>query len=156
MIVDAVQQVALVPRLTYSQNLLRQVSAQLSEALVRIRQEPSDEVSAAERTFMLCSESVSAVQQHLDGIKSLDDMSDSVIHTIPTVRAVSAQLASTMPSCSEILCELAVHLGSIAADSAILSGEHVGASGYGGKSWHLLNKAKMSTDSKLRKLHAHI
>lgn len=156
MITDATRYVALVPRLTYSQNLLDQIADQLSEALAQTRQGSSDGVTGAERTIMLCFESVVVVRQQLSDIRSLRDMSDSVIDTIPTIRAVSARLSSMMPSCSGILCELAVHLGSIAADSAILSGEPVKTSGYGGKSWHLLNKAKLSTDSKLRKLHPHI
>lgn len=156
MITDAAKHVALVPRLKYSQNLLDQIADQLSEALTQIRQGSSDEVGGAERTIMLCFESVVVVRRQLNDIRSLSDMSDSVIDTIPTIRAVSARLSSVMPSCSEILCELAVHLGSIAADSAILSGAPVEASEYGGKSWHLLNKARLSADSKLRKLHPHI
>lgn len=150
-IADATKHVALVPRLTYSQKLLDQVYDQLSEALAQTRQESSDETAGVKRTVMLCIESIVAVRQKLRYIRSLSDMSDGVIDTIPTIRAASARLSSVMPSCSEILCELAVHLGSIAADSAILSGGPVEASGYGGKSWHLLNKARQSADSKLRK-----
>ena len=151
MIADAAKHVALVPRLTYSQNLLEQVADQLSEALAQTRQGSPDRVTGMERTIMLCLESVVAVRQQLGDIRSLSDMSDSVIDTIPTIRAASARLSSMMPSCSAILCELAVHLGSISADSAILSGGSVEASGYGGKSWYLLDKAKISADSKLRK-----
>ena len=150
------QHVALVPRLTYSQGLLDKVAGQLSAELAQVRRLSTGKITSAERDIMLCFESVVIVKQQLSDIKSLSDMSGRVIDTIPAVRAVSAKLSCMMPSCSRLLCELAIYLGSIAADSAILSGVPVRTSRYGGKSWHLLDKAKTVTDSKLRKLQANI
>jgi len=71
--------------------------------------------------------------------------------SIPMIRTVSAQLFDVMPSCSQKLSEISVHLGSIVIDSAALTTARFDFSHSNTESATLLNEVKLMADCKLNK-----
>lgn len=149
--------VALAPRLAHSQRLLADTEKDLRRSLRRLRRdEGRTSPNEAERTVLFCLEAVLGTRKRLQGISGMGEIPGVVLPAIPVLRTASARLAALLPVSSGRLCELAVHLGSIVLDSAILAGEAVDIRWCGYESARMLDKAKLITDSKLRKLYPDI
>ena len=145
--IPAIHQVALAPRLAYSRRLLLQTAAD-----IRLYVESPDRSRdpASERELLFCQEAVRLAGSRL-GIRSLNDISGMVPPAVWILRAASARLAGHLPGCSARLCELAVHLGSIAVDASQLAGKDILYSGpeYSG----LLESAESAAEGRLQKLY---
>lgn len=154
---NATHSVALAPRLEYSQRLLADTEKDLRRSLRRLRRDGGrTSPDEAERTILFCLEAVLGAGKRLRRISGMGEIPGMVLPAIPVLRTASARLAALLPVSSSRLCELAVHLGSIALDSAILAGKAVDIRRCGSESARILDKAKLITDSKLYKLYPDI
>lgn len=145
--IPAIHQVALAPRLAYSRRLLLQTVADL-RLYVESPDRSRDPVS--ERELLFCQEAVRLADSRL-GIRSLNDISGMVPPAVWILRAASARLAGHLPGCSARLCELAVHLGSIAVDASQLAGKDIR---YSGPEYsRLLESAESAAEGRLQKLY---
>ena len=143
----AIHQVALAPRLEYSRRLLHRTAADL-----RLYAESPDrgQDPESERALFFCQEAVRLVDARL-GVRSLNDISGTVTPAVWILRAASARLAGHLPDCSARLCELAVHLGSIAVDASQLAGKDIRYSGQ--ECSRLLESAGAAAEGRLQKLY---
>ena len=156
---DAIHSVALAPRLAYSQRLLGETADTLSRRLGELRDAGSadsrggSEPAEMERTILFCLEAIIGARRRLQDVSSMAEISATASPLIPVLRTTSARLSVLLPGCSGRLCELAVHLGSIVLDSAILAKTGVDIKKCGSESAHMLDQAKLITNSKLSKLY---
>ena len=143
----AIHQVALAPRLAYSRRLLSQTAADLQ---LYVESPDRNHDPSSERELLFCQEAVKLADSRL-GVRSLNDISGMVPPAVWILRAASARLAGHLPGCSARLCELAVHLGSIAVDASQLAGTDIRYSGpeYSG----LLESADSAAEGRLKKLY---
>lgn len=145
--------VALMPRLAHAQHVLDSATGQMRRSLAAMRRRGGEGPSDEERALVVSLESVMAVRHCIDDIHALEDVSGTLLPTIPAIRTASARIHHILPSCSHTLHNLAIQLGSMTADSAILTGCSMGPeTGY----WRILNQAKLTADSKLQKLYPHM
>jgi hypothetical protein len=141
-------QVALAPRLAYSRRLLGETTADLKLYIQESRdRHPCRE---SERTLLFCLEAVRRADARLR-IQNMGEIPGAVPPAIWVLRAASAQLAVHLPGCSARLCELAVHLGSIAMDASLLAGVDVRYRG--SESGRMLDSAHSAAETDLRKLY---
>ena len=138
-------QVALAPRLAYSRRLLEETAAELKLHIESRGRHPSLE---SERTLLFCREAIRCADARLR-IHSMVEIPGAVPPAIWVLRAASAQLAAHLPGCSARLCELAVHLGSVVMDAALLAGVDVRYRG--SESGRMLDSAHSAAEAGLRK-----
>ena len=161
---DVSQAVTIVPRLDYSEGLLSGIIGDLEsrEAWLKASNQRLLEASEAdeaalrdavdlERTIVFSLEALSRVRQRLRSISGISSIPAILPPAIPAVRTVSAQLHGVMPACSQKLCELSVHLGSIVLDSATISTAKFDFGQSNSESATLLDEVKLMVDSKISK-----
>ncbi|MXX21335.1 MAG: hypothetical protein F4Y82_01225 [Cenarchaeum sp. SB0665_bin_23] len=150
---SVIQQVALAPRLSYSRHLLHNVVDTLQECGVTDIKYADTEHAAIKRqyTIIFCMEALAKVGQVLESICGMDQIHDSVPPTISVLRAVGVKLSFEFPQCNNVLCELAVHLGSVSVDSALL--QRIGIRYSGDISEDMLRESCVLAERKMRRLY---
>ncbi len=118
----AIHSVALAPRLSYCMHLI-------NDTLDMLQCELDKNSTVKGQDLRFCLEAIFEVRERTRAVSSMAAIPLTFPPIIPVIRAASARLAITLPSCSNNLCELAVHMGSMTLDSAIISGVSVNTSG---------------------------
>lgn len=158
------QTVTIVPRLDYSSELLSGIIHELGLERAKLKasnktmlKSPKHDKLALqnaidrETTLVFCLESLSQISQRVGSISGMSSIPELLPPAIPAIRAISAQLHSIMPSCSQRLCELSVYLGSIVLDSAAISTARFDFRQSNYESAMLLDEVKLMADSKISK-----
>jgi len=91
------------------------------------------------------------IQNQIGSISGINSIPEILPPSIPMIRTISAKLFGLLPTSSQKLSELSVHLGSIVLDSAALTKARFDFSKSNNVSAVLLNEVKLMTDSKLNK-----
>ena len=159
--VNITQTVTLVPRLEYSNKLLddivdilknkRDELQKLNLILLDLNDDTYVETLDLERTITFSLEILYQIKKRLNSISGINSIPELLPLTIPMIRTVSAQLFNLLPTCSQKLCELSVHLGSIVLDSAILTCARFDFSQSNAKSLLIFDEVKLIVDSKISK-----
>lgn len=150
---SVIQQVALAPRLDYSRQLLHDVMDTLQRCGTDAERHDDAKHSLIRRqyTIMFCMDVLDKVRQSLEGIRGMDQIPNIVPPTIGVLRAVGVQLSSEFPHCNNTLCEMAVHLGSVSVDSALLRRIDIKYSGT--ISEDMIKESRMMAEKKIRRLY---
>lgn len=135
---------ALAPRLARSRRVLAETAGEMRRSLEE--QDPARN----DWTVSFCMEATLCAERRLGQVRSMEDIPRIVPPIILVLRAASSRLAAPLPGCSRALSELAIHLGSAALDSAILSGGRLDLRRCGPESADMLDEAKLITHSKSR------
>ncbi len=156
--------VTLVPRLEYSVNLLDDIVGTLQKKLDDFKHSNSDLISdfdesdkthltalALEQTAAFSLEILIQIQKRTANISNVRSIPEVLPSSIPIIRIISAKLFGIIPSCSQKLSELSVHLGSIVLDSAALTKARFDFSQSNKESSILLDEVKLIVDSKISK-----
>jgi hypothetical protein len=155
--------VTILPRLQYSNNLLNNVIHTLKNKRNEIKKSnlhllELDENNHAylkeldlERIIVFSLELLIRIQNRINSISGIHSIPNLLSSVISLIRTVSAQLFNLLPDCSQKLCELSVHLGSIVLDSAILTKARFDFSQSHMQSSLVLDKVKLMVDSKISK-----
>ncbi len=156
--------VTLVPRLEYSVNLLDEIIDTLKEKQSKLKETNKELVhdfDESDKTMMdslklehlvtYSLEILLHVKKNMKHISNVGSIPEILPPSIPMIRTVSAQLFDIIPSCSQKLSEISVHLGSIVLDSAALTTARFDFSQSNGKSSTSLNEVKLMVGSKLNK-----
>src|SRR3989338_8955616 len=166
--VNVSQTVTIVPRLDYSNDLLNSIVDILKRKKTELKKsnrnflELDDDdhtyVKALdfERTIAFSLEILSQIQKRMGSISGINSIPELLPLTIPMIRTVSAQLFNLLPTCSQNLSELSVHLGSIILDSAILTEARFDFSQSNTESSLVLNEVKLIVDSKISKQYTNL
>lgn len=161
--VNVSQTVTLVPRLGYSNELLKNIIDVLKRKKTELKKlnrvflelDDNDHTYVLaldfERTITFSLEILAQIQKRMDSISGITSIPHLLPLTIPMLRTVSAQLFNLLPDCSQSLSELSVHLGSIILDSAILTEARFDFSLSNIESSSVLNEVKLMVDSKISK-----
>ncbi len=156
------QTVTIVPRLEYSNYLLGDMIDTLKRKKTDIKNSnriylelDNDDHTCVhaldfERTISFSLEILSKIQKKINSISDITSI-PKLLPLIPMMRTVSAQLYALLPTCSQNLSELSVHLGSIILDSAILTEARFDFSQSNIESSLVLNEVKLMVDSKINK-----
>ena len=158
------QTVTIVPRLEYSSDLLSEIIHELEQKEVNLKKANSKMLRASkhdnteildaidlEMTIIFCLEGLSQIRQMLRSVSGIASIPSILSPVIPAIRTVSAKLYGIMPSCSQKLCELSVHLGSIVLDSAVISTARFDFRQSNYESATLLDEVKLMACSKINK-----
>ena len=178
MLVDYVKQldsekisnsVTLVPRLTYSVNLLGDIVETIQQKRDDVKQfnkflitefDESDEQHVKsvklERTLVYSLDILLQIQKKTHGISGISSIPEILPSTIPLIRTISAQLFDILPRCSHKLSELSVHLGSVVLDSAALTKASFDFSQSNDESTNMLDEVKLMADSKISKQYPNV
>jgi hypothetical protein len=158
--------VTIVPRLEYSNNLLdsivnvlqkkRSELQKLNLILLDLNDDACVKALNLERTIAFSLEILFQIKKRLNSISGITSIPELLPLTIPMLRTVSAQLFNLLPTCSQKLCELSVHLGSIVLDSAILSRARFDFSQSNEESSLVLDEVKLIVDSKISKQYPNV
>jgi hypothetical protein len=158
--------VTIVPRLEYSNNLLdsivnalqtkRSELQKLNLILLDLNDDACVKALTLERTIAFSLEILFQIKKRLNSISGITSIPELLPLTIPMLRTVSAQLFNLLPTCSQKLCELSVHLGSIVLDSAILSRARFDFSQSNEESSLVLDEVKLIVDSKISKQYPNV
>jgi hypothetical protein len=156
--------VTLVPRLQYSVNLLDEIVDILDNKRGELKKsnkdlvhdfDESDKTHAdaikLEHLVAFCLDILLHVKKKVGKISHVGSIPEVLPSSIPMIRTVSAQLYDIMPSCSQKLSEISVHLGSIALDSAALTTARFDFGQSNTESSSIINEVKLMADSKLSK-----
>lgn len=153
---NAIQQVALAPRLSYSKELLRGVMDALQQYNLKINStedHTNDDDAAIKQkyTIIFCIEALDRINHTLNKISSMDQIPDMVPPTIGVLRMIGVKISTILPHCNNTLCEMAVHLGSVSVDSALLKGIDIK---YQSLTFQdIIDSAEVSAGKKLQKLY---
>lgn len=148
---EVMRQVALAPRLAYSRQLLEETTVDLARYIQKSSSRPRHPES--ERILLFCLEVARRAETRLQ-IHNMDEIPGMVPPAIWALRAASAQISDHLPECSARLSELAVHLGSIAMDAALLA--RVDIRYRGSESVDMLDSADAAAEIGLRKIYPEI
>ena len=167
--VNISQNMALVPRLSYSNDLLSQIIGILKRKRVEIKKvnriilndfEINDKICQKsldiEKTLVFSIEILSQIQKRTGMISGITSIPGILPPAIPMIRTISAQLYGVVPECSQMLSELSVHLGSIVLDSATLTKAKFDFSVSNEESALLLDEVKLMVDSKISKQYPNV
>lgn len=166
--VNTSQTVTIVPRLEYSTCLLDSIIEVLKRKQIEIKKlnqnfmelDDGDHTFVKtidfERTIVFSLETLSQIQKIIHSISGITSIPKLLPLTIPVIRTLSAQLFTLLPSCSQNLSELSVHLGSIVLDSAIITHARFDFSQSNLESASLLNEVKLIVDSKISKQYPNV
>ena len=156
--------VTLVPRLNYSINLLDNIIKILQEKKFELKNlnqylvtdfDVDDQSHLKniklEHTVVYSLEILLKIQNQIGSICGINSIPEILPPSIPMIRTISAKLFGLLPTSSQKLSELSVHLGSIVLDSAALTKARFDFSKSNNVSAVLLNEVKLMTDSKLNK-----
>jgi len=163
---NMMQTVTIVPRLEYSNKLLdsivnvlqnkRSELQKLNLILFDLNDDACVKALNLERNIAFSLEILSQIKKRLNSISGINSIPELLPLTIPMLRTVSAQLFNLLPTCSQKLCELSVHLGSIVLDSAILSRARFDFSQSNEESSLVLDEVKLIVDSKISKQYPNV
>ena len=161
--------VTLVPRLKYSSNLLSEIIDIFSEKLYDLRKSNCDFVLffdetdknhhnaiELERNFAFSLEVLTTIKKRITSISGVHSIPEVLPSLIPMIRTISAQFFSIVPTCSQRLSELSVHLGSIVLDSAALTKARFDFSQSNHESSIFLDEVKLMVDSKISKQYPNV
>ena len=155
--------VTLVPRLEYSVTILNDIIRILKKKKLELKKfnreiidsEESNKIIIHtvehERTILFSLETLLALRQIINQISGINSIPEILSPAISMSRITSAKLYPFLPSCSNRLSELSLHLGSIVLDSAILTKATFNFSQSNKESAKLLNELNLIVDSKLSK-----
>jgi len=153
--------VTIIPRLQYSNRLLDGIVGVLEnkrnelQKLNRFLSDLNDgsiiRTLDSEKSISFSLEILNHIKKRLDSVSGVNSIPELLPLIIPMVRTVSAQLFSIEPICSQKLCELSVHLGSIVLDSAIITRARFDFSHSNEESLLILDEVKLIVDSKINK-----
>lgn len=162
--VNISQNVTIVPRLDYSNDLLCEIIGILKKKRNEIKKSnrlilsefDADDKSCQkaldeEKTIAFSIEILSQIQKRTAMITGITSIPEILPSAIPMIRTISAQLYGILPECSQKLSELSVHLGSIVLDSATLTKARFDFSLSNEESAVLLDEVKLMVDSKINK-----
>ena len=158
------QNVTIVPRLIYSNELLCEIIDILKEKRTEIRKsnqiilskfdnESSEGQKAldSEKIIAFSIEILSQIQKRTEMISGIVDIPKILPSAVSMIRTISAQLFEITSECSQKLSELSVHLGSIVLDSATLTKARFDFRLTNEESTNLLDEVKLMVDSKINK-----
>jgi hypothetical protein len=161
--------VTLVPRLSYSVNLLSEIMDVLSETLNDLKKSNCDFVLffdetdknhlnaiELERILAFSLDVLLQIKKRISAISGIGSIPEELPSSIPMIRTISAQLFSVIPKCSQRLSELSVHLGSVILDSAALTKARFDFSISNHESSVFLDEVKLMVDSKLSKQYPNV
>jgi hypothetical protein len=164
--INMTQTVTIVPRLEYSNKLLDSIVnvlqkkkselQKLNLILLDLNDESFVKALNLERTIAFSLEILFQIKKRLNSISGINSIPELLPLTISMLRTVSAQLFNLLPTCSQKLCELSVHLGSIVLDSAILSRARFDFSQSNKESSLVLDEVKLIVDSKISKQYPNV
>ena len=158
------QTVTIAPRLEYSIELLSDVVSDLQSKRTKLGNSNLSSLKSGEYDYdILCQtvelervltyslEALSQILQKTGSVSGVSDIAGALPFVIPALRTVSAQLYDIEPVCSQKLCELSVHLGSIVLDSATIATAKFDFGQSNSESVLFLNQVKLTVDSKISK-----
>ncbi|MDH3313622.1 MAG: hypothetical protein OEM28_10820 [Nitrosopumilus sp.] len=161
--------VTLVPRLSYSANLLSEIIDILSEKLNDLKKSNCDFILffdetdknhlnaiELERILAFSLDVLLQIKKRIYAISGVSSIPEALLSSIPMIRTISAQLFSIVPKCSQTLSELSVHLGSVVLDSASLTKARFDFSLSNHESSMFLDEVKLMVDSKLSKQYPNV
>jgi hypothetical protein len=162
--VNISQNVTIVPRLDYSNDLLCSILGILKKKRSEIKKsnrlilsefnegdKSCQRALEVEKTLAFSIEILSQIQKRTAMITGITSIPEILPSAIPMIRTISAQLYGILPECSQKLSELSVHLGSIILDSATLTKARFDFSLSNEESAILLDEVKLMVDSKINK-----
>ena len=161
--------VTLVPRLKYSMNLLDEIIDILSSKQSELKNinkplisdfdefdKTHSDALQLEYSIILALDTLSHIKKNMNRISNVSSIPEILPSSIPMIRTISAQLFEIIPTCSQKLSEISVHLGSIVLDSAALTTARFDFSHSNTESSTLLNEVKLMVDSKLNKQYPNV
>ena len=161
--------VTIVPRLSYSANLLSEIMDFLSETLNDLKKSNCNFVlffdetdknhlnaMELERILTFCLDVLLEIKKRISAISDIHSIPKELPSSISMIRTISAQLFSVVPKYSQRLSELSVHLGSIVLDSASLTKARFDFSISNHESSMFLDEVKLMVDSKLSKQYPNV
>ena len=167
--VNALQNLSLVPRLNYSNDLLSRIiqilkkKKNLTEKFTQMIFQDSDssekarqEAIDSEKTLSFSIEILSQIQKRSHMVSNVANIPEIMPSAIPMIRTISAHLHHLSPKSSLMLSELSVHLGSIIVDSAAICKAKFDFSELNTKSAVLLDEVKLIVDSKIDKQYSNL
>lgn len=163
------QNMTIVPRLAYSNDLLCQIISILKQKRIEIKKanrvilndfdindKTCQKALDVEKTLAFSIEILSQIQKRAGMISGITSIPEILPSAIPMIRTISAQLYGIVPECSPMLSELSVHLGSIVLDSATLTKAKFDFSLSNEESSLLLDEVKLMVDSKISKQYPNV
>ena len=161
--------VTLVPRLSYSANLLSEIIDILSEQLDDLKKSNCNfvlffdetdrnqlDAIELERILLFSLDVLLQIKKRISTISDVRSIPEMLPSSIPMIRNISAQLFTITSKCSKKLSELSVHLGSIVLDSAALTKARFDFSLSNNESSMFLDEVKLMVDSKLSKQYPNV
>ena len=161
--------VTLVPRLSYSANLLSEITDVLSEKLNDLKKANCDFVFffdetdknhlnaiELERLLAFSLDVLLQIKKRISTISGISSIPEVLPSSIPMIRTISAQLFGVVPKCSRSLSELSVHLGSIVLDSAAITKARFDFSLSNYESSMFLDEVKLMVDCKISKQYPNV
>ena len=157
------QTVTIVPRLGYSAKLASDIARDLRSERATIKSSNKALLKASgdddalydaidvEKTLEFSLEVLLHARQKIMSVSEMFGIPKMLLPTIHAVRTISAQLHDVMPECSQKLCELSVHLGSIVLDSASMSAAKFDFGQSNLEATLFLDEVKLIVDSKINK-----
>lgn len=157
------QTVTIVPRLDYSAKLASDIARDLGAKKVAVRSSNKAllkdsggddalyDAIEVEKTLEFSLEILLYARQNIRSVSEMPGIPKILLPTVHAIRTVSAQLHCVMPECSQRLCELSVHLGSIVLDSASMSAAKFDFAQSNSEASLLLDEVKLIVDSKINK-----
>lgn len=158
------QTLTMMPRLTYSNELLDALITQLKKKrkdikklneslLIEFNETNNDDASALEleRTIAFSLETLECIQKRMNSVSGISSIPEKLPLIIPMLRSISAKLFDILPDCSQKLCKLSIYLGSVVLDSATLTSAKFDFSQSNTDSSSMLDEVKLIVDSKISK-----
>ncbi len=102
-----------------------------------------------EHTLIFSLEVLHTIRQYMKSMTDAASILQTLVVAVPLIRIFSVRLFDTVPDCSHRLLEMSVHLGSIAFDSASLTGASLDFGRSSAKSSALFTKLNLTAYSKI-------
>ena len=109
-----------------------------------------------ERLIRLAITSLDMIRDRISGVSALSAIPQALAPAIPVARTLSSGLFGLVPECSRQLCDLSASLGSIVADSAVLTSARCDFGSFNAESARLLDGAKLTADSEMYERHPNL
>ena len=109
-----------------------------------------------ERLIRLAITSLDMIRDRISGVSLMSAIPQALAPAIPVARTLSSGLFDPVPECSRQMCELSAGLGSIVADSAVLTSARCDFGSFNAESARLLDGAKLTADSEMYERHPNL
>jgi hypothetical protein len=163
-----IHQNTIMPRLQHATELTNLILNELKNKRIAIKRnnksligtkaytEPQIKQLDTEKIVSIAAESLHLLKKSLSQLSRIDAIPATIPSMIPIIRTISSQLYNILPQSSQDLCKLSSLLGSIAIDSASITGAKFDFRQSNYESAILLDKVKLIVESKINTLYPNL